>query len=153
MDNRSTQQIEEERSRRTTRERRRSRLLLAAGLAFTAIGAWMLADAVRRPAAAEPGQLWKALAIVLMFGLCSLLSGYQIFLSRHRLHRRQNAAAAGGPLIARHSGMWHGLVVAGCLAFAAAGVFLMLSAAGSIAGLLAAIVFGGFAVIAARRGW
>jgi hypothetical protein len=146
--------IEGSHARRDKRAIRKLWLLLAIALAFTAIGAAMLADALRQPEATDPGQLWMALAILLLFGMCGAIFGYQLRLAQRRA-RRQATGSAGGPLVARHSGGWHMLATLGSLGFAAAGLFMMLSGAGiliGLVGLLAVLVFGGFALIGIWRG-
>jgi hypothetical protein len=146
--------FEETRTRAAKRERRRQWLLLTIAVVFTAGGAAMLAQALRRPEAVEPSQLWMALAILLLFGMCGAIFAYQLRLAQRRA-QRQATASGSAPLVARHSLGWHILATLGSLGFAAAGLFMMLSGAGiliGLVGLLAIVVFGGFALIGVWRG-
>src|SRR5262245_8823214 len=154
VDSRLAEPFEETRTRAAKRERRRQWLLLTIAVVFTAGGAAMLAQALRRPEAVEPSQLWMALAILLLFGMCIAIFGYQLRLAQRRA-RCQATASGSGPLVARHSGAWHILATLGSLGFAAAGLFMILSGAGiliGLAGLLAIVVFGGFVLIGIWRG-
>jgi len=130
-------------------------------MALTASGAWMLVDRLRHPATADPDQLWMALAVVVMFGACGLLFGFEIVAAARKRRpsdsHRQGTSEA--PLVMAYSNVWMGIALAGCAAFAAAGLFMLkASLAGGalgefVVGLLAAVVFGGFAVIGGARLW
>jgi hypothetical protein len=126
-------------------------LLLAIAVAFTGIGAAMLIQTLRRPEIADPGQLWLALAILLMFGMAGVIFGYQLLLTRQATRRRATAATVDGPLVAAYSGLWQGLALLACLAFAVTGLLMMLAGKGVFVGLLALVVFGGFAVLGLWR--
>ena len=134
-------------------------------LAFAAIGGWMLSDALRHPASAEPDQIWVALALVALFGSGAVLFGFGIVSERRRPHQGSSEAAGtgDGSLRATYSGAWTAIGLGGCIAFALAGLFLLTagirggSAVMVAIGLLAAVVFGGFALIGVIRllqsGW
>lgn len=135
----------------------KSWLQLLVALVFVAGGLWMLVDALRDPAGAEAGQLWSSLGVTSMFGGCAALFAYELNRVR-RAHRRARDGAghgrASGPLDAVYSNVWAWLAVAGALTFAVAGVMMFLASVaggigwdGFVAGPLAAIVFGGFAVL------
>jgi hypothetical protein len=140
-------------------------LLLAVALAFSAAGAWMLIDALRHPTTAKPDQLWMGLASLAMFATGALLSAYE-FAAGARIVRREAerpGPGADAPFVATYSNVRTGVALAGCVAFAAAGLLMLKAgvagdAVGGLAiGPLAATVFGGFAAIAItrlwRRGW
>jgi hypothetical protein len=143
-------------------------LLLALG--FVAVGAWMLADALRDPRGGKAGQVWTALAIVVMFAGCAAIFAHELATRRGRRARRgpeHGAANTDGPLVAVYSTVWTAIALAGCVTFAGAGVMLVLASVaggadgigwpGLIVGPLTAVVFGGFAIIGAaqlqRGGW
>jgi len=141
-------------------------LLLGIAIVFTALGVWMLVDTLRHPAGAKPGQLWMALSILLLFGAAGLLFGFQILTETRRgrgAADEADRAPADGALLATYSKVWLAIGVGVCSAFALAGLFMFaaglsgLGIVGIIVGLLAAIVFGSFAVIGlvqlGSRGW
>ena len=135
-------------------------LQLLGALAFVAGGLWMLVDALRDPAGAEPGQLWMALAVTIMFGGCAGIFTYELH-GKRRADRRVRGTghgSASGPLEAVYSNVWASLALAGCVAFAVAGIMMTLASAtgglgwaGFVVGPLAAIVFGAFAVLGAAQ--
>src|SRR5262249_39113621 len=118
--------------------------------------------ALRYPATAEAGQLWMALAILVMFGGAGVLFGYEIVADARR-SRRVEAGLADGALVATYSNTWLAIAIGGALPFARAGGFVLRAglwgdgAALIVVGSLAAVVLGGFAGIGMahlrRRGW
>lgn len=151
VDSRLTRLIEGSRTRGERRAVWRLWLLLATAAGFTAIGAAMLIQTLRRPDIADPDQFWLALAILLMFGMAGVIFAYQLLLERQAARRRATAVATDGPLIASYSGLWQGLALSACIAFALAGLLMMLAGKGVFVGLLALVVFGGFAALGLWR--
>ena len=152
----SVDQVPRPRRRPTARQW----LLLAIAVVFTALGAWMLVDTLQHPAAAEPRQLWMGLAILIMFGGATVLFGYEIIaITRIEDIERALDARAPAPLVAIYSATWSAVGLAGSLAFALAGWFMLRAglSGGGIAlvaiGSLAAVVFGGFAAIGLLQLW
>ena len=138
----------------------KSWLQLLGALAFVAGGLWMLIDALRDPAGAEAGQLWMSLAITIMFGGCAAIFAYELHGMRRAGQRARGMGhgSVSGPLEAVYSNVWASLALAGCVAFAVAGVMMTLASAtgglgwaGFVVGPLAAIVFGAFAVLGAAQ--
>jgi hypothetical protein len=145
------------------------RFLLALG--FVAVGAWMLADRLRDPLGGKAGQVWSGLAIVVMFAGCAAIFAHELATGRRRGRRTgggpQPGEANAGPLVAVYSTVWTAIALAGCLAFAGAGIMLLLASlaggahgigwSGFIVGPPTAAVFGGFAIAGAaqlrRAGW
>jgi len=137
-------------------------LLLAIAVGFTALGAWMLVDTIRRPATAEPGQLWMALAILIMFGGAGVLFGYEIIVAARKAAddiEPLGRPGTEGALVASYSTTWLVIGLTGSLAFALAGLLMLragLSGGGAgptAIGALAAVVFGGFAAIGLLQLW
>jgi hypothetical protein len=137
-------------------------LLLAIAVGFTVLGAWMLVDTIRHPAAAEPGQPWMALAILVMFGGAGVLFGYEIIAAARKAAddtQRCRQPTTDGALVASYSRAWLAVGVIGSLAFALAGLFMLqagLASGGTspvVIGALAAIVFGGFVAIGLLQLW
>ena len=136
-------------------------LLLALG--FVAVGARMLADALRDPRGGKAGQVWTALAIVVMFAGCAAIFAHELAHaprpSAPGAGRNMAPTNADGPLVAVYSTVWTAIALAGCVTFAGAGVMLVLASVaggadgigwpGLIVGPLTAVVFGGFAIIGA----
>src|SRR5262249_14814241 len=137
-------------------------LLLAIAVGFTALGAWMLVDTIRRPATAEPGQLWLALAILIMSGGAGVLFGYEIIVAARKAAddiEPLGHPGTEGALVASYSTTWLVIGLTGSLAFALAGLLMLragLSGGGAgptAIGALAAVVFGGFAAIGLLQLW
>jgi hypothetical protein len=143
--------------RRANRKRWR---LLAMAIAFTVIGAWMLVDTLRHPAAAKPGQLWMALSILVMFGAGAILFGYEIIAGA-----RAASGESGGhgysvdAWVATYSNVWLTIGSGGCIALALAGLFMLaaglsgLGIGASIAGSLAVTTFGSIGLIGVAQLW
>jgi hypothetical protein len=76
----------------------KSWLQLLLTLAFVALGAWMLVDAFLDPAGMKTGQMWAALAIVVMFAGAAAIFAYELA-ARRRVGERTVGAAGHGPAL------------------------------------------------------